>query len=168
LQTTKDATDVAPNDFGSPLGWLVFDGTNWVPFNSEVTSGPTSARPVAPPNYFQFYDTDISCLIWWERAAWRTVSGVPGDIKQVAYEVLTDALTNNPGWVLFGAGNVDFRGRLISQATKDPGLTPETNLIVSAGIAPRAAFSTFGETVLFAAGALAFPGQIALWTLVKS
>jgi hypothetical protein len=168
LRTTKDATDIAPNDFGSAVGWYLFDGTNWVAFNSEPPSGPTSSRPASPVDYQQFFDTTINCLIWWERASWRTVSGVPGDIKQVAFEVLTDALNSNPGWALFGAGNVDFRGRVLSQATKDPGATPETNLTVGLGITPRAAFETFQQDKLYVAGTLVFPGEIALWTLVKT
>src|SRR6267142_2793394 len=127
LKTTKDATDQDPSH-GSPIGWYVFDGTNWVAFNSIVFSGPTASRPVTPAEYQQFYDTDIAVLLWWERGSWRTVSGVPGDIKQVVFEVLTDALRFNPGWDVFGAGNQAFRGRLTSMATKDSGVAPETDL----------------------------------------
>lgn len=171
LLTTKDASDVDPS-FGNPIGWYVFNGTNWVPYNSIVLSGPTASRPTAPANYQQYYDTDIACLIWWERAAWRTVSGVPGDVKFVAFETLTEAIANNPGWALFGAGNQDFRGRLIVQAAKDSGLTPETVLTVDAGITARGAFEFFGEdqqvVVAAAPPQVVYPAQIALWTLVKT
>lgn len=172
LRTTKDATDIAPTDFGDPIGWYVFDGTVWAPFNSIVLSGPTAARPVSPANLQQFYDTDISALIWWERAAWRTVAGVIGDVKFVAYETLTEALSVNPGWALFGAGNQDFRGRLIVQASKDSGLTPATSLPVDANITARGAFEFFGETqqvvVASVPPEVVYPAQIALWTLVKT
>lgn len=167
LRTTIDQT--TPGVIGRALGWYVFDGTNWIPFNSIVNSGTTDQRPDAPVEYQQYFDTTITCLIWFERTQWRTVAGVPGDVKSVAFEVLTDALVHNPGWVLFGASNQNFRGRYISQATKDPGATPETDLTTSAGIAHRAAFETFGETDGVDTGAfpVPYPPTIALWHLVK-
>jgi hypothetical protein len=170
LKTTKDATDQDPSH-GSPIGWYVFDGTDWVAFNNIVFSGPTASRPSSPAEYQQFYDTDIAVLLWWERGQWRTVSGVPGDVKQVIFDVLTDALRFNPGWDVFGSSNQAFRGRLMSMATKDSGATPETNLSVGANITPRAALETFGETngiKVDAASTLKYPGTIALWTLVKT
>lgn len=169
LKTTKDATDTDPSH-GQPIGWFVFDGTNWVPFNSIVLSGTTASRPASPEPYQQYYDTTISCLIWFERNAWRTMSGVPGDIKQVAFTVLTDALANNPGWALFGESNQNFRGRWISQATKDAGPSPATDLTTNAGVAHRAAFEVFGETdgvKIDGASPVPYPPTIALWTLVK-
>lgn len=172
LRTTQDATDIAPNSFGDPIGWYVFDGTVWAPFNSIVLSGPTASRPVSPANFQQFYDTDISVLIWWERAAWRTIAGVTGDVKFVAYETLTEALAVNPGWALFGAGNQDFRGRLIVQASKDSGTSPVTSLPVDANITPRGAFEFFGETQQVVVASMppevVYPAQIALWCLVKT
>lgn len=170
LKTSKDRSDVDPS-VGEPQGWYVFNGSQWVPFTGIVNSGPTAQRPAAPVNYQQYYDTDIACLLWFERNAWRTVSGVPGDIKQVSFEKLTDALTANPGWEVFGANNQDFRGRGIWQATKDPGPSPETDLTTSPGVAHRAAFETFGETdgvKMDAASTVPYPPGIALWTLVKT
>lgn len=170
LKTTKDISDVDPS-VGDPLGWYVFDGAAWVPFNSVVRSGTSAERPGSPVEYQQYYDTTISCLIWWERGKWRTVSGVPGDIKLVAFEILTEALTANPGWDLFGAANQDFRGRGLWQATKDPGASPETDLTTSPGVAHRAAFETFGETdgvKMDVASTVPYPPGIALWTLVKT
>lgn len=173
LRTTKDATDLAPNDFGQAVGWYVFDpsAAKWVPFNSIVESGPTANRPTAPVELQQFYDTDLSVLIWWERGAWRTVAGVPGDIKHVAYTLLADALKFNPGWELFGGGNQAFRGRLIVQATLDA----NTTLTVDSGITQRNSFEVFGANapgsihiVDTPAAPTPFPGQIALWTLVKT
>jgi hypothetical protein len=170
LRTTKDATDVDPT-VGSAIGWYVFDGSNWVPFNGVVSSGPTASRPVSPVDFQQFYDADIGVLIWWERGAWRTVSGVPGDVKFVAYEVLTDATRFNPGWEVLGNENQAFRGRLIVQAAKDSGSTPETTLTVGTNLTARAAFETFGEehgVKIDDASTARYPGQIALWCLVKT
>jgi hypothetical protein len=170
LKTTKDATDQDPSH-GSPIGWYVFDGVNWVPFNSIVFSGPTASRPSNPADFQQFYDTDIGVFIWWERGQWRTVSGGPGDVKQVIFETLTDALQFNPGWEVLGAQNQNFRGRLMSMATKDSGTSPETVLTVGAGISERAALETFGENnglQINNASTLKYPGTLALWTLVKT
>lgn len=169
LKTTKDQTDVDLTH-GDPIGWYIFNGTFWVPYNSIVLSGPTTKRPSSPTEYQQFYDTDISCLIWFERTKWRTVSGVPGDLKMVAFQTLEEALNNNPGWDLFGASNQSFRGRWLSQATKNSGAAPTTDLSVGAGVASRAAFETFGETdgvKVDGASPLPYPPTIALWTLVR-
>lgn len=158
-QTTTDAS------FGTPHGWYQWDGTAWVPFNSLVRAGTTAQRPAAPVDGQEFYDTDISVRIWWERGQWRTVSGSPGDVKQVAFEVLTDALTANPGWALLGAANQALRGRFYSGATKDSGATPATNLTTGAGVPSRAAFETY--IVQGAAGAVDLVPGLALWTLVR-
>jgi hypothetical protein len=171
LFTTKDASDVDPT-YGTPLAWYVFNGTAWVPFVGVVASGPTASRPSGPVEYQQFYDTDIACLLWWERGQWRTVSGVPGDVKAVAFYSLTDALTHNPGWTVFGADNQAYRGRGIVQAAKDAGASPETTLNTDANVTQRAAFEVYGtETKLVvttgASGFAYFPPSMALWHLVK-
>jgi hypothetical protein len=169
LRTTLDATDLN-SSHGTAIGWYVFDGAEWVPFNNIVASGPTAGRPASPVDFQQYYDTDIGVLIWWERAAWRTVSGVPGDIKYVVYQVATDALRFNPGWDLFGNSNQDWRGRLVVMAAKDAGGSPATVLPTDAGITQRAAFETFGEGAGLAVDNLSLirtPGAIAMWTLVK-
>lgn len=169
LKTTKDPSDADPS-FGNAISWYEFNGAEWLPFVGTVLSGTTAQRPAAPvPEFQQFYDTDITALIWFERTKWRTVSGVPGDLKYVAYEVLTDALEANPGWALFGSGNTSFRGRVISMATKDPGATPETDLTTDPLVPHRASFETFGEgtPILTGASATTIPPQIALWLLVK-
>ena len=46
-------------------------------------------------------------------------SGVPGDTKFVAFQTLDEALTNNPGWAVFGAGNQELRGRLDGDANHE-------------------------------------------------
>lgn len=143
LRTTKDPTDIDPSR-GSPIGWYEFDGTNWVPFNSIPQNGPSSGRPASPVDYQQYFDTSINCLIHWERAAWRTVSGSPGDLKYVAYGNLANALVANPGWNLFGASNQNERGRIIMQAAaNDDGSNP---LTVNPNLAVRRAGEVFGET----------------------
>ena len=171
LKTTQDATDLAPTSYGSALGWYVFDGENWTPFNSIVFSGPTASRPATPVDFQQFYDTDISCLIWWERAAWRTVSGVPGDVKAVNFQTATQALTNNPGWAIFGATNQAYLGRGIVQATQDPGAAPVTSFTPGAGVPSQAAFNTYGDgpqqLQINALSTLNYTPMIALWHLVK-
>jgi hypothetical protein len=143
LKTTQDQTETDPSH-GQPIGWYEFNGTAWVPFLGIILSGPTANRPSSPVEYQQFYDTDISVLIWWERGQWRTVSGVPGDIKFVTDEVLANALTRYPGWDLYASGNQTLRGRIIMQASKNAdGSNPVT---VPPNVAQRRAGETFGET----------------------
>ena len=169
MRTTKDATEADPT-YGSPLSWYQWNGSAWVPFVGLVFSGPTANRPVAPETYQLYYDTDILSLIWWERAAWRTVDGVPGDCKAVYWETLTEALLHNPGWSLLGDSNVTIRGRYVSMATRDPGASPETDLNVPAGVAKRSARSVYGETdgiEINASSTVPYPPTIALWWLVK-
>ncbi len=169
LKTKKDATEADPS-FGNPIGWYEWNGSNWVPFTSLTLAGTTALRPASPEPFQQYYDTDISALIWFERSQWRTVSGIPGDIKAVGFETLTEALTANPGWDVLGASNQTIRGRWVSQATKDSGATPETDLSVGAGVAPRAAFETFGETdgvQINSSSDVPYPPTIAFWHLIK-
>jgi hypothetical protein len=164
LLTTKDATDQDPSH-GEPVGWYVFDGSAWVPFIGVVTSGTTAERPPTPADFQQFYDTDIGVLIWWERGAWRTVSGVPGDVKFVIYEKASEALTFNPGWVLFGATNSEFRARQIGSASQDAAGS-ETVLPTPSGVPARGALETINPLYVLAGGTSAVP-QIFLWALVK-
>ena len=167
LRTTNDS---ATNNFGNPLSWYIYNGTAWVPFVGIVLNGPTAGRPTAPVDYQQYFDTDISVLLWWERSAWRTVSGVPGDVKFVVWETLDEALLQNPGWEFLGASNSTWRGRYISMATKDPGASPVSDFNTSAGVAHRAARTTYGETdgvSIDPMSAVPYPPTIALWTLVK-
>ena len=154
---------------GNPTGWYLWINNAWTPFNSVVTSGSTANRPASPVDFLQYYDTDIQTLIWWERSAWRTVDGVPGDVKMVTGTVLEDVLRRNPGWEVLGASNVNQRGRLIWQATRDTG--GGTRLNVSSGIAERAAGETFGETdglQLDSGSAVPYPPSLALWHIVKT
>jgi hypothetical protein len=156
---------------GQMIGWYAWDGAFWVPTVGIVLAGPTATRPTSPVTYQQYYDTDIAVLLWFERSAWRTVDGNIGDVKHVAWEFLQDALDHNPGWELLGASNQAWRGRLISQATKDPGLNPANDLSLDPGVASRAAHEVFGETdgvEMDASSTVPYPPTIALWTLVKT
>ena len=157
------------DDSGNPIGWYLWINNAWTPFSGVVTSGPTANRPSGPVDLQQYYDTTIGALIWWERAAWRTVDGLPGDVKMVTGTVLDDVLTRNPGWEVLGASNVNQRGRVIWQATKDTG--GGTDLNVAAGVAKRAAGETFGETdglQLDSGSSVPYPPSLALWHLVKT
>jgi hypothetical protein len=170
LQTTNNSTDVNPNGFGTPIGWFFWNGSTWQPFNSLVFSGPTASRPPSPANLQQFYDSDISALIWWERGAWRTVDGIPGDVKFVTSQTLAAALTQNPGWDFYGRTATDVRGRVLVMATQDPGGSPAAVFPPGSGVNPQPQGAEFGETTkiqLQAASATTIPPQIALWCLVK-
>lgn len=169
LRTTRDADEADPS-YGDAIEWLTWTGAAWNTILQDGRAGPTSARPASPQNLQRFYDTDITCLIWFERGAWRTISGVPGDIKPVAFPTLTEALNRNPGWEVLGASNQSIRGRYIMQAAKDSGVSPETVLAVNSGVPSRAAFETFGETDGIAvdpASPVAYPPSLALWHLIK-
>lgn len=154
---------------GNPIGWYLWINNTWTPFTGVVTAGPTANRPSSPQNLQQYYDSDISALIWYERSAWRTVDGLPGDVKIVTGTVLSEVLTRNPGWEVLGASNVNQRGRWISQATKDTG--GSTDLNVGSGIAKRAAGETYGETdgvKLDSLSSVPYPPTLALWHIVKT
>jgi hypothetical protein len=168
LRTSRDATEADPS-YGNPVGWYQWNGSAWAPFVGIVFSGPTDSRPESPVAFTQYYDTDIACLIWFERDQWRTVDGVPGDVKAVMFETLVDALEHNPGWAVLGETNQGLRGRIIMQATKDA-TGSETVLTVGSGLAQRGAFETFGETDgvdIEASSIVPYPPQLALWHLVK-
>jgi len=151
---------------GAPVTWYFWNGTVWTPGMNIVQSGPTANRPASPLNLQQYYDSDISCLIWWERAAWRTVSGVIGDVKAVQYELLSEALRYNPGWAVLGGDQQSWRGRLIGQAAKDS----EVSLTVNPGVFQRNSHEVYGETdgvQMNAASPVPYPPSLALWHLVK-
>lgn len=153
LRSTLDPTDTNPSR-GEPIGWLTWNGSAWVPYNSVPRNGPTSARPAGPVDLQQYFDTSINALIHFERGIWRTVAGTPGDIKYVTFPFLADALVANPGWELFGAGNQSQRGRIFVQAAKNSdGSSPVS---VNTNLAQRAAGETFGETDFVAINNSAF------------
>lgn len=153
LRSTLDPTDINPSR-GEPIGWLEWNGSAWVPFNSVPRNGASAARPASPVDFQQYFDTTINTLIHWERGLWRTVSGTPGDLKYVAFPILADALVANPGWDLFGSANQNQRGRIIMQAAANAdGSAPVS---VNVNLAQRRAGETFGETDFVAINNSAF------------
>lgn len=171
LRTSLGTTRNTPNDtdYGRAIGWYEFTAGVWRPFNSIVNSGTTAQRPAPPLDLEQFYDTDISVLIWFERGQWRTVDGVPGDLKGVAWPTLAEALLRNPGWSLLGAGNASLRGRAISGATRDQdGGNP---LTTDANVPQRSVGETFGETQGLTGAApltITLPPEVAYYILAKN
>lgn len=126
------------------VGWYAWNGTVWRAFNTPPT-GTTAERPGVPADYEQYFDTDIKCLIHWERGQWRTVSGTPGDVKQVTGTVLADVLTSNPGWAYYGEDDQTLRGRFLGAAAKDPGASPVASYVTDSGITARYAGEQAGE-----------------------
>lgn len=172
LQTTTNATDQNPNGFGAPISWYFWNGSAWVPFNSIIFSGPTANRPANPTPYQEYYDTDISVRIWWERNAWRTVDGVPGDVKFTLNLTAAQALVQNPGWAILGDNNTNYRGVTLSAATQDAGQNPQYVQTPVSGVTPRAAGSTYGidqQSLVQRnpSSTLSMPYQLALFALYK-
>ena len=133
---------------GRIIGLYGWNGAVWRKASVPPATGTTAARPSDPQDLEQYWDTDIHCLIHFERGSWRTVAGTPGDAKFVVLGLLEDAIRTNPGWVYVGEFDPSVRGRAIGIATKDTsGLnavyTPDT------GLTARAAGATAGsETVV--------------------
>ncbi len=98
---------------GNPIGWFSWNGTIWAPSPIEIQSGTTSERPVSPGVGRQYFDTDIQVQIVWNGTTWTTVSGSPGDVKEVRATTLTDALLKNPGW----SHDTDSVGMVIAGAS---------------------------------------------------
>jgi len=170
LRTQRDATQADPS-YGDAIEWLSWNGSVWKSILVDGISGTTAERPSSPFEFQKYYDTDITCLLWFERSTWRTFAGVPGDVKAVAFPTLTEAITRNPGWEVLGASNQSIRGRTVMQAAKDSGTSPVTTLSVNTDVAVRAAFETFGETDGVSIDVLSpvpYPPSIALWHLVKT
>lgn len=131
------------------LGWYFWDGEIWRPDGQTPPSGPTADRPTDAGDLETFFDTDINVLLHWERGAWRTVSGSPGDVKFVTSPLLADALARNPGWLYLGENDQTFRGRTLGVASKDPGVTPAISYPTDGGITARAQAEVAGsETVI--------------------
>jgi hypothetical protein len=134
---------------GRVIAWYYWNGDVWRPGGNVPPSGPTTSRPTVPKDLEQYFDTDINALLHWERGAWRTVSGVPGDVKFVTTELLATALTNNPGWKYLGEELTGAIGRVLGVASEDPGATPASSFATASGISSRDSRSTAGaETVV--------------------
>lgn len=152
---------IGPNDPGEPgegdpqiwirtaqdriAGLYGWTGTEWKAQSGIINSGSTANRPTVPVDFERYWDTDINVEIQWERGAWRTVSGTPGDVKMVTDTVLSLALTKNPGWAVLGESDQSIRGRFVGMAAKDPGVSPESSFPTDSGITARAAGEKAGE-----------------------
>lgn len=88
-------TDVS----GNPIGWFAWNGSTWAQILFSSPYGTTANRPSGAVTGQFYFDTDINVQLVYERSAWRTVSGSPGDVKEVKAATLAEALTANPGWV---------------------------------------------------------------------
>lgn len=152
---------VGPDDPGAPppegpvfwirtnnnrvVGLYGWDGSSWKASANIDHSGTTAQRPVGPTNLEHYFDTDINVELRFERGAWRTAAGSPGDVKQVTHTTLSEARRYNPGWELLGFSDEAQRGRLLGQAAKDPGATPASSFATSSGITARAAGDLAGS-----------------------
>lgn len=119
LAADRDKPWLETNASGAPVAWKTWDGSDWVEMVFPVPTGGTSSRPSNPVDGQTFFDTDINTALVWERALWRTLDGVPGDIKYVEAATIDDAETNNPGWYRVA----DYYGRVIVSAGAGAGLT---------------------------------------------
>lgn len=100
---------------GNPIGWYSWNGSAWAPSPVTIENGTTAERPSNPTLGQQYYDTTIRVQLIYTGAAWVTVSGSPGDVKEVKAATLADALTNNPGW----EHDTDSIGKVIIGALAD-------------------------------------------------
>jgi len=119
LAADRDKPWLETNASGAPVAWKTWNGSEWVEMVFPVPTGGTSSRPSNPVDGQTFFDTDINTALVWERALWRTLDGVPGDIKYVEAATIDDAETNNPGWYRVA----DYYGRVIVSAGAGAGLT---------------------------------------------
>lgn len=123
-------------------GW---NGAAWLASGNISNNGATAARPTSPAEFEQFFDSEISTMLIFERGSWRTLSGSPGDVKQVTTPTLAAALLGNPGWALLGMNDQTQRGRLLGMAAKDPGATPAASYATDSGITVRASGEMAGS-----------------------
>lgn len=151
----QDANPGTPGT-GDPLIWLRtsqdriaglygWNGSEWKASGNIPNNGTTTQRPTAPADFEEYFDTDINVLLRFERGAWRTAAGSPGDVKSVTHLTLELAVQHNPGWSLLGLNDQSQRGRLIGQAAKDPGATPVASFVTDSGITARFAGEEAGE-----------------------
>lgn len=87
------------DESGNPIGWFSWDGLAWSPIPVQLPSGTTAQRPSSPTTGTVYLDTDINVTLIYERSAWRTLSGSPGDVKEVKSATVAAAITQNPGWI---------------------------------------------------------------------
>ena len=127
------------------VGLYGWNGVEWKASGNITNNGPTASRPGNPTDLEEFFDTDINVLIRYERGAWRTAAGSPGDVKSVTHSTLIEAKRFNPGWEVLGADDESQRGRFIGMASKDPGTNPASALQTPPGITSKAAGEQAGS-----------------------
>jgi len=123
-------------------GW---NGAEWKASANIGNSGSTTSRPGSPADLEEFFDTDINVLLRFERGAWRTAAGSPGDVKSVTHTTLEKAKQFNPGWEFLGKDDESQRGRFIGMASKDPGTSPVSAFTTQSGITSKAAGEQAGS-----------------------
>ena len=98
-EDNRDKPWFQTDEAGNPIGWFSWNGTEWAPIPVTLPFGPTSGRPAVPTTGSIYFDTDLNVELIYERGAWRTASGSPGDVKEVKAASVAAALAQNPGWV---------------------------------------------------------------------
>ena len=83
---------------GNPIGWFSWNGSAWTEIPLTVPNGPTSERPTTGSVGQLYEDTTIGATLKWNGTTWVTQAGTIGDVKEVKFATLAEALTNNPGW----------------------------------------------------------------------
>lgn len=116
---------------GVPIGWFSWNGSAWQQMPTVAGFGTTAERPAGSDGML-YFDSDIKCLLVYERSAWRTADGCPGDVKfvrscynggsEIADPNITQVLTANPGWSEFTA----MAGRSPIAVGSGSGLTART------------------------------------------
>lgn len=99
----------------NPIGWYSWGGSEWEPVPVTLQSGTTANRPTGAILAQTYLDTDIDVALVFNGSAWVTLSGSPGDVKEVKAPDLATALTRNPGW----EQDTDSIGKVIVGATDD-------------------------------------------------
>lgn len=102
---TGENTPTAPKKgelfYDTKGGVQVYNGSAWT--TNLTPTGTTADRPEAPAIYSLYYDTDISRLLRYTSQGWSTADGAIGDIKMVDADDEDEALSRNPGWVVYSA-----------------------------------------------------------------
>jgi hypothetical protein len=118
----------------------VKSGDTWYQWGQA--KGSTASRPSNPAEGTRFFDTDINVELIFERSAWRTLSGSPGDVKFVTHPTLSEAIRYSPGWVEASttpALGPSVRGRSLAAAHKDQGTSPVQDNPAVAGVSEQVA-----------------------------
>ncbi len=100
---------------GNPVGWYAWNGLIWAAIPIVLPTGASGDRPSAPAEGTQYFDTTINTALIYLGGGWVTLTGSPGDVKEVRATSLAVALTNNPGW----AHDTDSIGKVIAGSAAD-------------------------------------------------